>query len=252
MAPDIAEGTPATVAPTDVEPKTTVAAPPTTAEVTEAASKETPAKVDSEANEREYQERVALLEKRERDTESALRDKQRELHETTGRLKAERDMAEQFRNEQFRISPEAAQKQREEFLERVRLDPGAAVEWAERNLQSQAAWMQEQVATLERKVQSQLEDLDPVVVKNKDMVERLKADPDFAGLPKRALANLAEKFKGISQPDPARPPPAPVGVRRVVESSKKDVLPDWWKAQIAMKNDASIEYKGDINKEGRK
>lgn len=253
MDADLTEGTPANAAPTEIAPETTAASQQTAAEVTQAASQETPAQVEPAANEREIADRLALLEKRTRDTEEAFREKQRLLHETTGQIKAAQEMAERFKNEQFRMSPEAAQKQREEFLERVRLDPSAAVEWAERNMQGQAQWIEQKIAALENQFKSQLEDLDPVVQRNRDQVERLRNDPDFAGLSKKQIANLAEKFKGITQPETAKPPPAPAGARRSVDTAKpKDVLPPWWRGMIAKKNDSSIKYDGDIRKEGGK
>lgn len=252
MATDLAEGTPATAAPTEVEPTTTGGLQQPPAEVTEAAPQGTPAQVEPAAGERELADRLALLEKRARDTEEALREKQRILHETTGRIKAEQEMAERFRNEQFRMSPEAAQKQREEFLERVRIDPSAAVEWAERNMQGQAQWMQSELDRMKTEFRAQMEDLDPVVQRNRDQVERLMQDPDFQGLSKKQIASLAEKFKGVTQPDPIRPPPALTGARRAIEPATKNILPPWWSAMIAKKNDSSIQYEGEIHKGGRK
>jgi hypothetical protein len=219
-----------------------VAEQPTPAEVTQAAPQGTPATVEPVAN--ELESKVAQLEKRARDTEEALKEKQRLLHETTGRLAAEREMAERYRTEQFRMSPEMAQKQREEFLEQVRLDPVKAVEWAERNMQGQAQWMQNEIATLRNQFTAQLEDFDPVVQRNRETVERLKSDPEFSGLSKKALASLAEKFRTVTQPEPAKPPPAPTGIRRTAEVPKeKDVMPPayraWLNSQMA-KNDTTI------------
>ena len=253
MAEDLATGIPAEAAPAEVQPKTDGAEHQTPPEVAAASPQGNQAVAESDAREKEAADKLALWEKRVRDTEEALREKQRLLHETNGRLKAEQEMAERFRNEQFRMSPEAAQKQRDEFLERVRIDPSAAVEWAERNMAGQAQYFEQKIAALEGQFKSQIEDFDPVVQRNREEVERLKNDPDFAGLSKRQIAGLAEKFKGVRQPEPIKPPPATSGARRTAEAAKpNDVLPSWWKSMITKQNDSSIAYEGEIRQEGRR
>jgi hypothetical protein len=177
----------------------------------EAAPQGTPAEGQEAGN---IAEQLALLNKRVSDTETALKEKQRELHETTGMLKEAREAAQ--RNLGGNADPAAAQKQREEFLQRVDTNPRSAVEWFENVIAGQHQYIESVKKELAEQVAMLKDEADPIVQKNREVVDRLMSDPELKGLSRVQVARLAEKFRTPPASPAQRPPPAPTGAQRAV------------------------------------
>lgn len=188
-------------------------------------------------------EQLAVLEKRIRDTEDALKDKQRELHETTGALKEARDLA--ARNLGGSPDPAQAQKQREDFLQRVDANPRAAVEWFENVIAGQHQYIEQVKTEVDTKLAQLREESDPLVQRNRDVVEKLMTDPDFKGLSRAQVARLAEKFRTPAASPAQRPPPATAGTQRVVkpaqpQSPLSPEMAQWVRSRASNKQDTSL------------
>ena len=199
--------------------------------VSEAASDETPAEEASA----EKQQEPDANEKRVNDTLSALKEAQRELHETKGQLKEIHTRVEAARKPP--VDPQALRKQREEMADQLGITP-EALEYVENLTYGQQLAFDQRLEDMTRSYQEKLDTLDPVYQKHQSVVEKLSNDPMFQGWTVAQIAHAADKFSGVlggpTQPTPPKPPAtSPAGTGRRSQSSKpKDGFTDAERAWI--------------------
>jgi len=191
--------------------------------------------------------------KRVNDTLAALKDAQRELHETKGQLKEIHTRVEAARQPQF--DPKELRQQLEDDADRLGMTP-EALEHFENRMYGQELAFQKRLQEQNSQYRAELDKLNPVVQKHQGLVDELSNDPMFQGWSPTQIAQVAEVFTGKrggkGQPTPPKPPasgPAGTG-RRSQSSTPKDGFTDVQRAWINADVDGEEQSTGLIEGAG--
>ena len=187
----------------------------------EAASRETPA-TDTQADRQDQEalrRTVEALEKRLADTQAAF-------HETRGELSVLKDMRQRQDPEAQRAAYQAELESWEE-----KGVPKELIEDIGAKLAAQHQWFEQKLDDVRQTVRSEYTQYDPLVVKHRSVIDKMKQSDLYAGLSEADMARVADDQAKLfnvapAQPVAVQPPPAPVGQRQHVDAVSKSPFSD--------------------------